>query len=439
MSVAADVPQPEAVPVAKAGRPRLTAGRFGAVLLLLIALPCFLAIPWTLSSPSYVEDGKGSRFNDQRLAESAQLQPPGTITYQPEEGGETYRFFEPLGTDHIGRSLLVRCLLGGAISLGIGICAAMISVFIGVSWGAASGYLGGRTDAFMMRVVDIFYGLPYLLLVVMLSVAVEGVVDNLKDGFVNLPGWSLALWDITPVLYIVAAFVGVALLGGVAWLIIWASGPKGPGMPDLLGFVLRLFTALLLVATVITAIWLIVLIPLLSGANEKGQGIVPAWLVSFLESYPLVINLITLVAAIGGVSWLTMARVIRGQVLSLRSQPFIEAARAQGMSTMRIIRVHLLPNLIGPIVVYTTLAVPQAILQESFLSFLGIGVEKPLPSWGQLASKGVSELPAIAMPELPFNWWLLVFPSVLLGLTLMSLNFMGDALRERFDPRTDKN
>ncbi|MFI4862521.1 MAG: hypothetical protein ACIAXF_17790, partial [Phycisphaerales bacterium JB063] len=139
MNVAADVPQPEVAPVRRRALPRLTAGRFGAVLLLLIALPCFLTIPWTLGSPNYTEADKGTRFNDQRLDDSAQLQPPGTITFQPEEGGETYRFFEPLGTDHIGRSLLVRCLLGGAISLGIGICAALISVIIGVSWGAASG------------------------------------------------------------------------------------------------------------------------------------------------------------------------------------------------------------------------------------------------------------------------------------------------------------
>ena len=422
----------------------MSAGRFGTILFLLIALPCFLAVPWTLGSPYHTEAGKGTRFNDTRLDDTAKLQPPGLIIYQAEEGAQVHRFFEPMGTDHFGRSLLVRCLLGGAISLGIGISAAMISVFIGVSWGAASGYIGGRTDALMMRIVDVFYGLPYLLLVVMLAVAVEGVTDNLKDGFVNLPGWASTLWGKTPVLYIGVALIGICLLAALVWFILWISGPKGKAlfggeMPDLLRFVTRLFAAFLLVATVIAALWLIVLIPLLAGANEQGQGIVPARLVTFIVSYPLVINLLTLVAAIGGVSWLTMARVIRGQVLSLRSQPFIEAARAQGMSTMRIIRVHLLPNLIGPIVVYTTLAVPQAILQESFLSFLGIGVDKPMPSWGQLASKGVAELPSIAMPELPFNWWLLVFPSVLLGLTLMSLNFMGDALRERFDPRSDKN
>ncbi|MEO1237390.1 MAG: ABC transporter permease, partial [Planctomycetota bacterium] len=139
--------------------------------------------------------------------------------------------------------------------------------------------------------------------------------------------------------------------------------------------------------------------------------------------------------AIGGVSWLTMSRVVRGQVLSLRGQPFIEATRAVGMGPARVLSRHLLPNLIGVVVVYATLAVPLAILQESFLSFLGIGVRLPLPSWGNLASEGVRELPALTSPETPMHWWLLVFPCLLLGLTLMALNFLGDALRDRFDPK----
>ena len=146
-------------------------------------------------------------------------------------------------------------------------------------------------------------------------------------------------------------------------------------------------------------------------------------------------DVVTLLVAIGGVSWLTMARVIRGQVLSLREQPFIEAARAAGSSPARVLRVHLLPNLIGPIVVYTTLTVPQAILQESFLSFLGIGVQAPLPSWGNLAADGLSQLHTLALAKSSADWWLLFFPCLLLGLTLLALNFLGDALRNRLDPR----
>jgi oligopeptide transport system permease protein len=140
-----------------------------------------------------------------------------------------------------------------------------------------------------------------------------------------------------------------------------------------------------------------------------------------------------LFVAIGLVSWLTMARVVRGQVLSLRAQPFIEACRASGLTEWRIFTRHLLPNLVGPVLVYATLTVPQAILQESFLSFLGIGIQKPLPSWGSLASDGL--LPALNPIE--HRWWLLLFPCLLLATTLLSLNFLGDGLRDVFDPKRE--
>ena len=151
------------------------------------------------------------------------------------------------------------------------------------------------------------------------------------------------------------------------------------------------------------------------------------------ESSGRVGSVVVLFVAIGLVSWLTMARVVRGQVLSLRAQPFIEACRASGLTEWRIFTRHLLPNLVGPVIVYATLTVPQAILQESFLSFLGIGIQKPLPSWGSLASDGL--LPALN----PINsrWWLLVFPCVLLATTLLSLNFLGDGLRDVFDPKRE--
>ncbi|MEM9347770.1 MAG: ABC transporter permease [Planctomycetota bacterium] len=357
--------------------PRLTAGRFGTTLFLVIALPCFLSLFWTLGAPP--NEGKGQNYNDLRYDTKVieegkeveieiQEQAPGFVQYtrtiMPEGGAaaeiKTFSGFEPMGTDQQGRSLFVRCLLGGAISLGVGICAALMAVFIGVTWGATAGYIGGRVDAFMMRIVDVLYGLPYLLLVVLLSVAVTGIIDRLNA--------------------------------------------------------------------------------LVADKTKDNPEYKAHFLLQLIQENPLIVNLITLVVAIGGVSWLTMARVIRGQVLSLRTEPFIEAARAQGMNAARILRVHLLPNLIGPIVVYTTLAVPQAILQESFLSFLGIGVTPPLPSWGQLASEGIKELPALAVPQLAdeFKWWVLVFPCVLLGLTLLSLNFMGDAMREKFDPRSKK-
>jgi ABC-type dipeptide/oligopeptide/nickel transport system permease subunit len=236
------------------------------------------------------------------------------------------------GTDHLGRSVLIRCLAGGGISLTIGIAAALISVVIGAVYGTIAAYAGGRTDAVMMRIVDVLYGLPYILLVVLLAVAADSIVED------RLPN--------------------------------------------------------------------------LSSASRQ------------------VINVVTLLIAIGGVSWLTMARVIRGQVLSLKREPFIEAARAIGVPWHRQFTHHLLPNLMGPIIVYATLTTPQAILQESFLSFLGIGVKPPLPSWGNLASRGLAEVNLVES-----RWWLLLWPCLLLGITLLSLNFIGEWLRELLDPK----
>lgn len=317
--------------------PRLSTGWVGAALLVLIALPCLVTVPYTL------HHYEGESGDEARADTAPSLASPATL----------------LGTDALGRSLLYRCLLGGAISLAVGIAAALIAVCIGVTWGAVAGYVGGRTDAFMMRAVDVLYGLPYILLVVLMSMAVAGLVDR------------ITLADAR--------------------------------------------------AAQATA----------EAGRTHSQGVL-AWLVT---EYRVLIRLVTLAFAIGSVSWLTMARVIRGQVLSLRAQPFMEAARAYGVGPWRVMTRHLLPNLVGPIVVYTTLAVPSAILQESFLSFLNIGVQDPLPSWGRLAATGVAEFPELSIPGARMEWWLLVFPCVLLGLTLMALNFVGDALRDRFDPR----
>ncbi len=232
-----------------------------------------------------------------------------------------------LGHDDLGRSLFYRILPGFLISLAMGLSAAVISVGIGVTWGAAAALIGGRVDFLMMRLVDVLYGLPYILMVILLKVGLTRPLTVLFGGYTR-----------------------------------WA-------------------------------------------------------------------DLVILLLAIGGVSWLTMARVIRGQVLSLRSQPFVEAARACGAGPIHIFRRHLLPNLIGPITVYATLVVPQAVLQESFLSFLGIGVQAPTPSLGRLAADGVQ-----AVNTFVGYWWLLVFPCAVIVLTLLALNFVGDAFRDRFDP-----
>lgn len=292
-------------------------GGIGAVLLLLIALPCFLLLPWS-----------SARYAQQDLGQSLADLPPRAPSLA-----------EPLGSDALGRSMLWRCLAGGAVSLSIGVAAAIVAVGIGVLWGAVAGLAGGRVDALMMRIVDVLYGLPYILLVVLVDMALQPVFRQLA-GAVLMPSRAEVTAD-----------------------------------------------------------------------------------------------LLTMLLAIGGVSWLAMARVIRGQVLSLREQPFIEATRAYGAGPLRVLWRHLLPNLSGPIVVYATLTVPSAILQESFLSFLGIGIQPPLPSWGNLAAEGVGELPALASPGLRLHWWVLVYPCLLLGLTLLALNFVGEALRDRLDPR----
>jgi len=233
------------------------------------------------------------------------------------------------GADDLGRSLLARTLYGGAISLSLGVLAAGIAVVLGTAYGAIAGYVGGRVDEVMMRVVDILYALPYMLLVMLLTV-------------------SLGAW------------MERAPLIGAEWA-----------------------------------------------------------------------RFVVLALAIGGVSWLTMARVVRGEVLSLRERPFVEAARALGSPTRRILTLHILPNLTGPIIVFATLTAPQAILQESFLSFLGVGVQPPQATWGSLAADGVRVLNPIQL-----DWWLVVFPCAALGVTLLALNFIGDGLRDAFETRS---
>jgi oligopeptide transport system permease protein len=283
----------------------------GGAILLATLLACVGTLPWTLGE-------KHSLYYDLQNSAIARAKP------------DTSNFALVFGADAHGRSLLGRCLLGGAISLSIGVAAAIISVVLGVSVGLISGYRGGWIDAMLMRSVDVLYGLPYVLLIILFKIAFEPQLAKLFDS-------------------------------------------------------------------------------------------------------TRAANLVVLFLAIGLVSWLTMARVVRGQVLSLRVQPFIEACRASGLTEWRIFTRHLLPNLVGPIIVYATLIIPQAILQESFLSFLGIGIQQPMPTWGSLASEGL--LPALN----PINgrWWLLVFPCTLLAITLLSLNFVGDGLRDLFDPKRE--
>ena len=236
--------------------------------------------------------------------------------------GEKRFYF--LGSDYLGRDIFSRMIYGGRISISVGLVATLVSLSIGVLYGAISGFLGGRVDAVMMRIVDILYALPFIVLVIFLTTIFQ------------------------------------------------------------------------------------------ENEHFKGER-----------------QLLLLFMAIGLVEWLTMARIVRSQVVSLRAQEFVEAARSLGLSSWRIITRHLIPNTIGPVIVYTTLTVPAVMRLEAILSFLGLGVQPPNASWGSLIKEGADRMVT--------DHALLIYPSILFGLTLFALNFLGDGLRDALDPKSSKD
>ena len=243
----------------------------------------------------------------------------GTDTTRPEDAFLAPSSEHPFGTDSLGRDYLTRVLAGGRTSLLIGLVATLVCVLVGTLYGAVAGYYGGRLDEIMMRFVDFFYGIPYMFLVILIMVKVQG-------------------------------------------------------------------------------------------DQAQKASIVPVFL------------------ALGLVQWLAMARIVRGQVLTLRDQEYVLAARLTGASDGRIILRHILPNVLGIVIIYATLTVPAVILLESFLSFLGLGLEL---SWGVVVSEAVN-----AVNPVRAYWWMLLWPSVFLVVTLLSLNFLGDGLRDAFDPKS---
>ena len=285
----------------------ISAWYLGILFLVVIAWPVLLKI-----SPA----GFAQAHNPNQLSDNQFAAPDGRHWF---------------GTDIHGRDVFSRVLFGAQISLLVGIVGTLVSLVIGVLWGAAAGYIGGRTDSFLMRIVDVLYSLPNII------------------------------------------FVSVLITTG-------------------------------------------------GGIIRRSQ---------FIENSPALageLRVILLFVGLGAVSWLSMARIVRGQVLSLRTRAFVEASRALGATSHWVLARHIIPNIFGVVITYLALTMPAIILYESFLSYLGLGIQPPMASWGTLIAEGVGQINAVRI-----YWWLIIFPGGILVTTLLALNFVGDGLRDAWD------
>jgi oligopeptide transport system permease protein len=335
-----------------------------------------------------------------------------TADYIPAEGHLIRPFppswEHPMGTDEQGRDIFARVLQGGRISLAVGVISTIVSLAVGVSYGAIAGYLGGKIDNVMMRMVDIIYAIPYILVVIVLLSVFGG------------PNTQVLIAGLPPVLAGLIVGVVATLFAVNVYRRLFGEGIALSSSDSLK----RIGVGLVEAAFVIGLVAIVAYLVALSGIGT-----------SIAERYGNSVSLgmsqiFLLFFALGLVSWLTMARVVRGQILSLKNQEFVLAAKATGVSTFGIIFRHLVPNALGPVIVYATLTVPSVMLSEAFLSYLGLGVQAPYASWGSLAADGVKNIAIFP--------WQLIFPGVTMALTLFSLNFLGDGLRDALDPQTRK-